>query len=257
MILKNKNAIIYGAGGFIGGAVARAFAREGAKVFLVGRTLDKLNKLAEEIVAAGGVAETAKVDALDVNAVDKHADEVAMKAGHIDISFNAVMYGDIQRPLTELTCEDFEAPIMNAVRSQFLTANAAARHMTKRGAGVILTVVGYGQPTPSLGNTGVIWAAIESLCRQWACDLGPQGIRVAWLRIAGTRESILDAPDYGSSFAGGMSPQELLSLLEEDTMLKRLPSLEEVGNVAAFLASDKAHSMTATALNVTGGSTSD
>ncbi len=252
MLLKNKNAIVYGAGGFIGGAVARAFAREGAKVFLAGRTLATLDKVAEEISAAGGAVETAQVDAFDEKSVDTHADEVAHKEGSIDISFNAVMYGDVQQPLFEMTWEDCTGPIMNAVKAQYLTSNAAARHMTKLGSGVILTITGYGPPTPRLGNTGVIWSAVESLCRQWASDLGPKGIRVAWLRTAGTRESILDAPDYGSSFAGDMSPEELLSLLEEETMLKRLPSLDEVGNMAAFLASDQASSMTATALNITG-----
>jgi len=60
---------------------ARAFAREGAKVFLAGRTLAKLNAVAKEISAAGGAAETAQVDALDEQAVEKHADAVAQKAG--------------------------------------------------------------------------------------------------------------------------------------------------------------------------------
>jgi len=65
MLLENKNAVIYGGGGSIGGAVARAFAREGAKVFLAGRTLATIDAVAEEISASGGVAETAQVDALD------------------------------------------------------------------------------------------------------------------------------------------------------------------------------------------------
>ena len=92
MLLQGKNAVIYGAGGAIGGAVARAFAREGANVFLAGRTLESLDEVAEEIRSAGGVAETAQVDALDEQAVDQLADAVGASAGGIDISFNVILY---------------------------------------------------------------------------------------------------------------------------------------------------------------------
>jgi 3-oxoacyl-[acyl-carrier protein] reductase len=103
MLLENKVAVIYGAGGSIGGAVARAFAREGAKVHLAGRTLESLEEVAQEIRSAGGVAETAQVDALDERAVDQHADAVATSAGGIDISFNLISYGDVQgAPLAEI-----------------------------------------------------------------------------------------------------------------------------------------------------------
>jgi NADP-dependent 3-hydroxy acid dehydrogenase YdfG len=72
MMLENKTAVIYAAGGAIGGAVARTFAREGARLFLTGRDVAKVDAVAEEIVAAGGVAETAQVDALDEKAVEEH-----------------------------------------------------------------------------------------------------------------------------------------------------------------------------------------
>src|SRR5262245_35499483 len=90
MLLGNKNAVIYGAGGAIGSAVARAFAREGAKVFLTARALAPIEALAREIAAAGGVTETAQVDALDEQAVEAHAGAVAQRAGGIGISFNAI-----------------------------------------------------------------------------------------------------------------------------------------------------------------------
>src|SRR5262245_34545042 len=76
MLLEKKNAVIYGAGGAVGGAIARAFAREGARVFLTGRTQTSLDAIAEEIAALGGAVETAQVDALDEQAVEKHADTV-------------------------------------------------------------------------------------------------------------------------------------------------------------------------------------
>src|ERR687898_3146108 len=149
MLLENKNAVIYGAGGAIGGAVARAFASEGAKVHLAGRTLKSLEEVAEEIRSTGGVADTAQVDALDKQAVDQHADAVAEKAGSIDISFNLISVGDVQgTPLAEMPLEDFERPIMNAVRTQFLTSRAAARHMISQGSGVILFFGGAGGRNP-------------------------------------------------------------------------------------------------------------
>jgi 3-oxoacyl-[acyl-carrier protein] reductase len=139
MLLENKNAVIYGAGGSIGGAVARAFAREGARVFLAGRILESLEEVAEEIRSAGGVAETAQVDAFEEQAVDQHADAVAEKAGGIDVSSNLISYGDVQgTPLAEMPLGDFERPVATAVRTQFLTSRAAARHMIGQGSGVIL-----------------------------------------------------------------------------------------------------------------------
>lgn len=96
MLLESKNAVIYGGGGSIGGAVARAFAREGAKVHLAGRTMESLEQVAEEIRAAGGVAQTAQVDALDETAVDEHAAAVAAGVGGIDISFNLISHGVVQ-----------------------------------------------------------------------------------------------------------------------------------------------------------------
>jgi 3-oxoacyl-[acyl-carrier protein] reductase len=156
VLLEDKNAVIYGAGGSIGSAVARAFAREGAKVHLAGRTLESLEEVTEEIRSAGGVAETAQVDAIDEHAVDRHADAVAASAGGIDISFNLISVGDVQgTPLAEMLLEDFERPVMTAVRTQFLTSRAAARHMISQGSGVILFFGGRTQrhrvPAPPVG----------------------------------------------------------------------------------------------------------
>jgi NAD(P)-dependent dehydrogenase (short-subunit alcohol dehydrogenase family) len=257
VLLENKNALIYGGGGSIGGAVARAFAREGAKVFLAGRTLSTLDRVAEEISAVGGAAETAQVDALDEQAVDRYADAIAESAGAIDVSFNAISHGDVHgTPLLEMPFEDFARPITNAIKTQFLTARAAARHMVKRGSGVILAITATTarQAIPQVGGTGVSFDAIESLCRQWACELGPLGVRVVWLHTTGipTGEHF---PDYGTGAKEGLTREELVAWLEAKAMLRRLTSLDEVGNAAAFLASDRASAMTATAANITCGST--
>jgi NADP-dependent 3-hydroxy acid dehydrogenase YdfG len=153
MLLEQKNAVIYGAGGAIGGAVARTFAREGARVFLAGRTLAKVRAVADEIAAARGRAEAAQVDALDEQAVQRHLDAVAHKAGVIDILFNAIGMEDVQgTSLLDMRVEDFMHPVTVVTRTQFHTARAAARHMVQRGSGVIMTITaGPPEPIPYIG----------------------------------------------------------------------------------------------------------
>jgi 3-oxoacyl-[acyl-carrier protein] reductase len=263
VLLEGKNAIVYGGSGSVGSAVARSFAGEGAKVFLAGRTLTTLEEVAKEITAAGGVAETAQVDALDEEAVEEHADAVAEKAGGIDVSFNAIFNDDVQgAPLSEMPFDDFARPITKAIKNQFLTARTVARHMVERGSGVILTITGgYREAFPTIGGTVVAWAAIEAQCRQWACELGPQGVRVVWLRTTGLPEAIPDTgdavTDLGTGYGEGMTREEIIAGMREQTILKRLASLDELGKVAAFMASDEAGTMTATFANITCGAVLD
>ncbi len=259
MLLENKHAVIYGGAGSVGGAVARAFAREGAQVFLAGRTLPALERVAAEIADAGGRAEAAEVDALDERAVDEHADTVVVSAGGIDVSFNAIGHGDVHgAPLLEMPFEDFARPIWTAVRAQFLTARAAARHMVERGSGVIMAITATTarMSIPQIGGTGVAFDAIESLCRQWACELGPSGVRVVWLQTTGIGEALHGdvQPDYGTRAGQGLTRDELVEWLKGRTMLNRLTSLADVGAAAAFLASDGAAAITASGINLTSGS---
>jgi NAD(P)-dependent dehydrogenase (short-subunit alcohol dehydrogenase family) len=249
MLLKDKTAIVYGAGGSIGGAIARAFAREGAKVFLAGHTKAKIDKIAQEVRSDGDMAEAAVVDALDEKAVDAYVDTVAKQTGHIDISVNVIGLGDVQQPLTEISVEDFLQPIMNAMRTQFLTTRAAARHMVKRGSGVILHFGGGGPQTlPGLGGFKVALDAIEGLRRQWAVELGPHGIRVVTLKTGGIPESIpVTDPQR----------EEIINHLLPSTLLKRAATLADVGNVAAWVASDQARTLTATEVNISCGAIID
>ena len=135
MLLEDRTAVVYGAGS-IGGAVARAFAREGARVFIAGRNRERLDAVADAIHAGDGAVETAEIDALDAAAVDAHADEVAARSGGIDVSFNLITHGDVQgTPMAEMDVDDYVRPVATAVRTMFLTAQAAARHMIPRGSG--------------------------------------------------------------------------------------------------------------------------
>jgi 3-oxoacyl-[acyl-carrier protein] reductase len=249
VLLEGKNAVVYGAGGSIGGAVSRAFAREGATVYLAGRTQASLDVVAGRIHSAGGRAETAVVDALDETAVDEHADAVAARAGTVDISFNLITFGDVQgTPLVEMPVNDYEQPVRNVVRTTFLTSRAAARHMIRQGSGVILFFGGYGDPAPNLGGLQVAFGAVEAFRRSLARELGSYGIRVLTLQTGGIPESITEAFDGRDAIVSEMVGQ---------TMLGRAATLDDVGNVAAFAASDYARSMTATALNITCGTEVD
>ncbi|HEV8194323.1 MAG TPA: SDR family oxidoreductase [Ktedonobacterales bacterium] len=251
MLLESKVAVIYGAGGPIGGTVARAFAREGARVFLAGRTRAKIDTVAEDIRAHGGLAETAVVDALHAQAVDEFVDGVVERVGQIDISFNLISYGDVQKPLMELAAEDFTQPITTAMRTHFLTTKAAARHMIKRGSGVILAFGGSGPHTlPGLGGFKIALDALEGLRRQWATELGPWGIRVVTLKTGGVPESL---PDEISA----ADREAITSGIQQAALLTRTATLADVGNVAAFVASDLARTMTAATVNISCGAIID
>ncbi|AVH54944.1 SDR family NAD(P)-dependent oxidoreductase [Streptomyces dengpaensis] len=259
MLLADKNAVIYGAGGAIGGAVARAFAREGARVFLAGRTRATLEAVAAEISAAGGTAATAQVDALDEQSVNECVAGIVKEAGRVDVSFNAIGLDEVQgTPLIEMSYDDFARPVTLATRTQFLTAKAVAPYMIEAGSGVIMMITATPArvPFPLVGGFGVSCAALEGFSRTLAAELGPQGVRVICLRSAGSVESIQEVLDKHAA-AAGMTRDEFIASLTDMTLLKRLPSLADVGNVAALMASDYAGAMTGAVPNVSCGQVVD
>jgi 3-oxoacyl-[acyl-carrier protein] reductase len=240
-LLRNKTAIVYGAAGPVGAAVAGAFAREGARVVLTGRTPRTLAKVAEQIRDAGGNVETAVVNALDKSAVRAHADEIAATGG-IDIAFNATSNDDLQGfPLLDMEFSDFARPVSKVIATHFNIATVTARHMLERG-GVILALGGGREAIPRLGGSHVAWSALAGLSRQLASELGRSGIRVAWILSPGS-------PDPDNPEPGGP--------LSEQTLLGRRPSYQDVANAAVFAASDWAATMTATEINLTGGAVVD
>ena len=236
MMLENKTAVIYGAGGAIGGAVARAFAREGATLFLPGR----------------------EVDALDEKAVEQHLDSVA----EVDISFNATGPGPAphRAPLTSLDVDAFVSPVDFYLRSSFITATAAARRMSHRRSGVIvtLTAVPGRSPAPLVGGQAPAWAAVEAFSRSLALEVGSAGVRVVCLRAHAIPETpLIEANFATAAAAAGVSPAEFRARIEQSTLLKRLPTLAEVADTAAFVASDGAGAMTGAVLNLSAGGITD
>jgi len=264
MMLKDKVAVIYGAGGAVGGAVARAFASEGASVFLTGRRRAPVDAVAEDIVSAGGSAEAGTIDALDEQAVDDHLGYVVERAGCVDISFNAVGSPDaniLGVPLVELDVEHFSLPITTYTRSYFLTARLAARRMVPNKSGVIMTVSTLHSRTglPLAGGYGPAQAAKEALTRELSAELAPQGIRVVGLRPQAMPESVGSRRRFFESRAKslGMSWEQFQEALATKTHPRRLMTLEEMANVAVFVASDKASGLTGTSVNLTLGSLDD
>src|SRR5262245_43654918 len=258
MLLEDKTAVIYAAGGAIGAAVARAFAREGAALYLTGRDLAKVEALAEEVGAAGA----ATVDALDERAVNEHLAAVAERAGGIDISFNASGPGPAPErvPLTELATEAFARPVAFYTSSNFITATAAARHMSSRGSGVILmlTAVLSRMPARMIGGAAPAWAAVEAFSRSLALEVGPAGVRVVCLRSHAVPETpLIEANVATAAQAAGVTPAAFQELLVQSTLLKRLPTLAEIADTAAFVASDGAGAMTATVVNLSAGGITD
>jgi NAD(P)-dependent dehydrogenase (short-subunit alcohol dehydrogenase family) len=263
MLLQDKVAVIYGAGGAVGGAVARAFAREGAKLFLTGRHLASVEAVAKDVVAAGGSAEAAEVDALDEQAVDKHLQSVIDIAGRVDISFDAVGIPGTKLlgvPLVELEVDRFSLPVMIYTRSYFLTARLAARRMVMNRSGVIMTVTTLQSRTgfPTAGGFGPAMAAKEALTRELSAELAPHGIRVVGLRPQGIPEtdSLKEAFEPRAK-ASGMTLEQFQEVGASRTHTRRLSTLAELANVAVFVASDKATGMTGTVVNLSMGSLDD
>jgi 3-oxoacyl-[acyl-carrier protein] reductase len=197
------------------------------------------------------VARGFEVDALDEGSVGRFVGAVAGEAGRLDISFDAISVGDVQgTPLVEMGWGDFVAPIENAVRSNFLTVKAAVPEMTRGDGGVVLFFGGSGDPVPdySIGGFQVALHAVEAMRRQYSSELGSAGVRFVTLRTGGVPDAIPDVMDGG---------EELAKSLNEATMTGRAATLDDVGAVAAFVASDQARTMTAATVNVSAGALID
>jgi len=254
-MLQNKNAVIYGAGGSLGGAVAKALAAAGANLFLTGRTLPAVQKVADEILALGGRATVAQVDALNEEEINNHLNKVVQQAGTVDISFNATATKVVQNiPLTTMTLDDFIHPLTLMTQTRFLTAIAAGKVMMKQGSGVILSLtatpggIGY----PYTGGFAPACSAIETLSQNLASELGVYGVRVVNMRSGGSPDSKVfkEAIEHDPH-----TMESVLKKMEADTMLKKMPLMADIANVAVFLCSDLAAGITGVTVDITCGTT--
>ena len=269
MLLKDKIAVVYGAGGGVGRAIARKFALEGAQVYLAGRRLDPIKKIAAEISNLGGTAKATELDALDEKAIEAHLDSVIAEAGKIDISFNAIGVpasllaekGMQGVPLTDIPFESFTLPIATYTHTNFLTGRAAmGRMVQKQTQGVILmhTPEPARMGVPLLGGMAPAWAAMEALCRSFSAEFASHGIRAVCLRTTGMPETKTIEIVFGiHAKVLGVDWEQARNFMESNTHARRSSTLEELTNVAAFLASDLATGMTGTVANLTLGKAAD
>lgn len=261
MLLANRTALVYGASGAVGGAVAKAFAREGARVFLAARSAEGLDQVAAEIRAKGGRAEVAPVDATDKDAVEAHLAGVIDRAGPVKLMFNAIDWGDTQgQLLTEMDLERLLRPVRTALTSWFVTGTAAARHMATNGGGAIVGITANAgrEAFSHVGGFGIACAAVEHYLRQLAVENGPFGVRVTWVRSPGSPDAPgvrnawqLRADERGTSF------EDVHKEFAKDTPLRRVTALAQVADAAVLMGSDLAAGMTATMANATGGAQVD
>jgi NAD(P)-dependent dehydrogenase (short-subunit alcohol dehydrogenase family) len=256
--LKSKVAVVYGNGN-IGGAIAKAFSNEGAKVFLTGRTTSKLKQIADAIKADGGTIETEQVDALNEKAIENHFSEVLKKNGKVDISFNTIglsQKGIQGIPLTELSLESFSLPITTYLQSHFITAKVAAKQMVQQGNGIILmhTPNASRLSPPFVGGMVPAWSAMEGLCRSLSVECGEKGVRSVCLLTTGIPEtSLIDEVWEIHGKAHGITFEQFHTMMEGGTHRKKLTTLSEFTNAAVFVASDEGSGISGTIFNLTAG----
>jgi 3-oxoacyl-[acyl-carrier protein] reductase len=262
--LHGKHAVLFGAGGSIGRAVAQQLAIEGAEVFLSGRTSASVQAVAEAIAATGGRAHAEVVNALDGSAVDDYLDALVHQVASLDAVFNATgprisEYGN-GKPVADLSIDEFMTAVETVLKSQFITARSAARQMLKQGSGVIIFLTGSpARPHgPGTSAIGAAFAAIENLMRTLAIELGSSGVRSVCLRIAANPDTRTIQDTTGMiSRVTDITGEQAMARLAESTMLKVSPLTSDTARVVAYLASDQARMLTGTVLNLTAGAVMD
>ena len=263
-ILKGKHAVVFGAAGSLGAAVAKEFAAEGAEVFLAGRTKSNLEAVAKQITGRGGRAQTGVVDALDDAAVNEYLDGVVKQAGKIDIAIDltgplANEYGN-GKLAVELTIEEFMAPVEKVVRSHFITARAAARRMIEQKSGVIIFVTGspVRPHVPGATAIGAAFAALENLTFNLAFEVSPLGVRVVCLRTVANIDSrsIQDTLDFHAARMK-ITKEQAVERVALQNFLKVPATAQDTANAAVLIASDSARMMTGTVVNASAGAALD
>lgn len=256
--LTNKVAVLYGSGG-VGATVARAFAAEGATVYLAGRNRSKLDAIAQQAASQGQQIITAVVDALDQDAVEAHMEDLINRSGKVDVSFNATGLPQTHHQgtaFTELSVEHFLRPVTTYSQSHFITARAAAQRMISQKQGLIL----MNTPSPSrisvpfMGGMPSTWSSVEALSRTISAECGPYGVRsVCILTSAMPDTPLIDEVYNLHAAAHGIDYAQFHTIMESKTHTKRLTSIDDLANAAVFLASDEGKAMTGTILNLTSG----
>ena len=249
MILKDKVAVVTGAGSGIGQGGAKIMAREGANVIVVDRSAETAQATAEAIGAAGGRAEAKVLDVTDDAAVAALIADVIARHGRLDILHNHAGI-QVAGSLEQVDPAAFDQSWQVNVRAHFIAARHAMPQMRKQGAGVIVNTA---------SNSGVFLdremlayittkAAVIMMTKQMALDYGPHNIRVNALC-----PGWVDTP-FNDPYIRQMGGRDAIeSYVREKIPLGRWASVDEIAESILFLASDRSSFMTGHALVVDGG----
>jgi NAD(P)-dependent dehydrogenase (short-subunit alcohol dehydrogenase family) len=244
--LKDKVAVVFAASGEIAGAVAQSFAEHGAKVYVSARKPDSVKSLAESIKAKGGWAEAAKVDALNETEIDKYFQKIVKDNGRLDMVFNGIGISISDAgsgiPTMQVPFEQFLSTFQTICGSQFLTSRVAARYMVQaksEGTILLLTASLSKSKIPFMAPITAACTGIEGITRVMAAEFGKQGIKVICLNssaLAETSRMIELRDNYAKMLK--LSEEQKAGFFTQNDISKTIPTLRQLGEVAAFLASD-------------------
>jgi NAD(P)-dependent dehydrogenase (short-subunit alcohol dehydrogenase family) len=262
--LSGKCAVIFGASGSIGAAVAKEIAAEGAEVFLSGRTESAVAEVANQIKMNGGTAHATSLDTTVEASVNSYIDAIVDEAHKIDILLDvsgplAAHYGNGKRSV-ELSVEEFMLPLTTMVRSRFITSRAGARHMIKEQSGVIILITGSPARghTPGASAIGAAFGAIENFVENLAYEISPLGVRVVCIRTVANVDSrtIQDTMSLAASRLN-IPKDEISARYAQANLLKKPASVQDTANAVVMVASNRGRMLTGTTINATAGATLD
>jgi NAD(P)-dependent dehydrogenase (short-subunit alcohol dehydrogenase family) len=254
MKLENKVALVTGGGSGIGAAAAKLFAAEGAKVGVLGRTREKLDKIVEEIRRDGGTAEAVEGDVSDYKDMERAAGELVERWGRLDVVFANAGVNGVWAPIDELKPEEWDKTLAINLSGTFYTIKAAVPHLKERGGSIIVTSSVNG--TRMFSNSGASAYATTkagqvALTQMLALELAKHRIRVNAIcpgAITTEIEESTEKRDLEEAREPVEYPEGKIPLTDG-----KPGSAEEVAKLVLFLASDDSSHITGTPVWIDGG----
>jgi len=253
--LDGKVALITGGGSGIGKGAALAFARQGAKVVLIDRSQESLSEVANEILGLSGEVETISADVSKSDDMENACDRAVARFGRLDIVYANAGINGVWAPIEELSPEEFDKTIAINLRGTFLTIKYATPHMKERGGSIIVTSSVNG--TRTFSNTGATAystskAGQVAMAKMLAVELGNYKIRVNVIcpgAIATNIGENTEQRDIETIKVPAEYPEGTSSLAGNEP-----GSIDQVGRLALFLASDMSDHITGEVVYIDAGS---
>ena len=242
MRLKNNTALVTGAGGGLGTAIAKRFAAEGASVLCADRDLTRAEQTVAVIAAAGGVARAFQADVADAAQCEAQVAETVAQFGRIDVAVNNAGIA-LHKLALDTSLEDWERVLRINLTGSFLTAQAAGGRMVEQGGGRIIQIGSISGQRGNMGGVayGASKAAVMHVCKVMAVELSSKGVMI---------NAIAPGPiETGISSHGPTRKKGYLDRIPTGSY----GTPEAVANAALFFASDECAWVTGTVLNVDGG----